>query len=263
MTGVHYFPLDITQPGALASLGKLRFDYVVNLGGYIDHTLLQSGGGKVIHAHYDALVALIESIDRDSLRRFVQFGSSDEYGDASAPQSESLRESPISPYSAAKVAATHLVQMLHKSEGFPGVVLRPFLTYGPGQDQRRFLPQLIQGCLDGRAFPVSAGVQLRDFCYIDDAVEAVFRSLECDAACGRVFNIASGEARTIRSVVETVVRLVGSGTPQFGAIAFRPGESMALYADVGLARQMLGWEATTAFEEGVAATIAWMKSCPP
>ena len=263
VTGADYVALDMTNPGALSRLGVLNFDYVVNLGGYVDHMPIEAGGGRVIRAHFDALVTLIESLDRKRLRRFVQIGSSDEYGNAAAPQCENLRESPISPYSAAKVAATPLIQLPHQSEDFPGIVLRPFLTYGPGQDQRRFLPQLIQGCLDRRVFPVSEGAQLRDFCYVHDTVDAIFRSLECDNACGQIFNIASGEPRSIRSVIDSVVSLVGSGTPKFGAIAYRRGESMALYADVTLARTVLGWEAKTPFLEGVAETIAWMKSCPP
>lgn len=62
-----------------------------------------------------------------------------------------------------KVAATHFLQMLYRTENFPATILRLFLTYGPGQDGRRFLPQVITGCLEGRSFPASEGKQLRDF----------------------------------------------------------------------------------------------------
>ena len=79
------------------------------------------------------------------------------------PQCEELREQPISPYSLAKVASTHFLQMLQRTEGFPAVVLRLFLTYGPHQDNRRFLPQIIQACLRDDEFAVSDGHQLRDF----------------------------------------------------------------------------------------------------
>ena len=71
--------------------------------------------------------------------RFVQIGSSDEYGNIKAPQHEESREHPISPYSIGKLASTQFLQMLHRTEGFPAVILRPFLIYGPGQDNKRFI----------------------------------------------------------------------------------------------------------------------------
>ena len=127
--------------------------------------------------HFTALQNLLEVIPRGKLKRFVQIGSSDEYGNASAPQHETLREQPISPYSLAKVASTHFLQMLHLTENFPAVTLRLFLTYGPGQDTGRFLPQIIRGCLADLTFPTSAGKQLRDFCYLDDTVRAILQAL--------------------------------------------------------------------------------------
>lgn len=261
--GVRYVCADLMQPGAAAALGDNGYDYIVNLGGYVDHTLFGNGGRRLVRAHFDGLLDLLEFVDRKAVRRFVQVGSSDEYGDVPAPQREDQRERPISPYSLGKVAATHFLQMLHRTEGFPAVTLRLFLTYGPGQDERRFLPQIIRGCLEGREFPVSEGGQLRDFCYVADTVEAIFRCFDRDVADGRVLNIASGQPRSIREMIESMVRLIGAGRPLFGAISYRPGENMALYADIGAARETLGWSPATSLDEGLSATIAWMRSCLP
>lgn len=262
LAGARYVAADLTRAESLASLGDGRFDYVINLGGYIDHALFGNGGRGLIRAHFDGLLSLLEYLDRSVIRRFVQIGSSDEYGDGPPPQQEDQRERPISPYSLAKVAATHFLQMQHRTEGFPAVTLRLFLTYGPGQDERRFLPQIIRGCLESREFPVSAGEQLRDFCYVDDTVDAIFRCFECEGANGRVFNIASGHPRTIREMIERTVALVGAGRPQFGRIPYRPGENMALYADINAAREVLGWTPRIPLDTGLTATIEWMRTCP-
>ena len=69
---------------------------------------------------------LIDCLDKERLKGFVQIGSSDEYGNALSPQRETMREMPISPYSFAKAAASHFIQMLSHTEGSPGVVLRFF-----------------------------------------------------------------------------------------------------------------------------------------
>jgi len=89
--------------------------------------LYSEGGRKHLEEHFTSLKNLIEILPRDHLKAFIQIGSSDEYGNAPAPQHEGLRESPISPYSIGKVAATHFLQMLHRTENFPATILRLFL----------------------------------------------------------------------------------------------------------------------------------------
>lgn len=250
---------DVRKQESLDRLRDFAFDYVFNLGGYIDHSPYRLGGREVIETHYVGVLNLLDFVFHSNLQAFVQVGSSDEYGNGLSPQSEDLREAPISPYSAAKVGATHLIQALSRTEGFPGVVVRLFLVYGPGQDDRRFLPQVIKGCLDGRTFATSLGKQLRDFCYVEDVIEALILSAVKPEARGHVINVASGEPITIREVVEKVVSIIGGGKPDFGTIPYRPGENMELYADISRARELLGWKASTTLEDGLRKTIVWYK----
>ena len=233
------------------------FDYVFNLGGYIDHSPYLEGGRNVIDVHYTGMLNLLNQVFTPTLKKFVQIGSSDEYGDNPSPQSENLREAPISPYSTAKVGATHLIQALSRTESLPGVVVRLFLVYGPGQDDRRFLPQIIKGCLGGETFPTSSGKQLRDFCYIEDVVEGLILAAVKPKVVGYVINLASGIPITIRSVVEKTVELIGNGHPAFGVYPYRSGENMKLYADVNLAQALLNWQATTSLGDGLVKTISW------
>lgn len=256
--GVEVLKLDLgDREGVGRMLNGRDFDYVVNCSGYIDHSPYAAGGRRVLDAHFGGVLNLLEALDRRTLKAFVQLGSSDEYGDAPAPQRESDREAPIAPYSAAKVALTHLLQMLNRSEGFPAIVLRLFLVYGPGQDPARFLPQIIAGCIEGHDFPVSAGEQLRDFCYVDDAVGGILAALDAPGARGRVINLASGQPVRIRELIETVRAQIGRGKPLYGRVPYRAGENMALYADTTLARELLGWRAETSLADGLARTIAW------
>jgi len=235
------------------------FTHVINGSGYVDHTPFFRGGRQIIDQHFGGIVNMIEALDRSALQGFVHLGSSDEYGNAPAPQREDMRERPISPYSTAKVAAAHFVQMLARTEGFPGSIVRVFLSYGPGQALNRFFPQIIQGCLAGNSFPVSPGEQVRDFCFIDDVCEGIFAALETPASHGEIFNIASGEPVAIRSMIEMVRNLVGKGVPEFGKIAYRPGENMRLFADVQLAKKILGWSVRTSLEEGLRKTIQYYR----
>jgi len=255
--GVRYLHFDLTYFEVAKKYLDENFDYVVNLGGYINHQLFQDGGRALIKTHSNSLQDLVEFIPRQRLKRFVQIGSSDEYGNASAPQHEDQREQAISPYSLAKTASTHFLQMLYRTEKFPAVTLRLFLTYGPGQDSSRFLPQIIRGCLDDAIFPTSPGEQLRDFCYVDDTVRAILKALTQPKIEGNVFNVASGKAVSIRTVIEKVCELTGYGNPQYGLVSYRNGENMTLYANISKAKRILKWESSTSLDTGLKKTINW------
>ncbi|MCP4652310.1 MAG: NAD-dependent epimerase/dehydratase family protein [Candidatus Omnitrophica bacterium] len=257
---VEYITADLCDKPSLAKALKARaFDYVFNLGGYIDHTHYFKGGRRVIEAHLIGLMNLLDSIDWDRLKGFVQIGSSDEYGGLLAPQNEAMREMSISPYSFAKTAASHFIQMISKTEDFPGVVARFFLVYGPGQDDRRFLPQIIKACLNGEEFKTSEGKQLRDFCYVEDAVQALAQLALSNSAKGKIFNVGSGQAVTIREMVEKIVKITGKGTPLWGTYPYRKGENMQLYADTSLIKEKIGWQPQISLEEGLKRTVEFYK----
>mgnify|MGYP002883877865 CR=1 FL=1 len=257
---VRYLHFDISDRMQVKKNLNTDFDYVVNLGGYINHQLFNEGGRSLIENHFNALQNLLEFLPRSKLKRFVQIGSSDEYGSSLAPQDGDIREQAISPYALAKVACTHFLQMLHRTENFPAVILRLFLTYGPGQDSSRFLPQIIYGCLDNSEFPTTTGEQLRDFCYVKDTVRAILKALDVSNVEGEIFNIASGEPVSIRTMIDKVCGIIGNGKPQYGELNYRPGENMALYANLEKTEKYLDWKTKTSLEEGLKKTIEWFKN---
>ena len=253
---VNYIQVDITNANQLrAQLSKKNFHYVINLSGYIDHSTFLNGGVKVMSTHFGGVQNLLEVLDWSQLRRFVQIGSSDEYGSVPAPQNENIRESPISPYSLAKVSSTNLLQMLYRTEKLPIVVLRLFLVYGEGQKNNRFVPQIIKGCLLDEFFPTSKGEQLRDLCHVDDITDGILSVLENDKVNGEIINLASGIPVSIREVIETIQQYVGSGRPGYGKVAYRNGENMQLFADISKAKRILNWSPKIPLLEGIKKTI--------
>ena len=259
--GVNWIRADIADKLSLreALTDKSDFNYVVNCGGYINHAPFFQNGRNVLEAHFSGVMNLVEILDRSCLRSFVNIGSSDEYGNIPAPQKENDPASPISPYSMGKYATTAFLKMLAETESFPATTLRLFLVYGPGQDQKRFLPQIISGCLNNDSFPVSAGEQLRDFLYVEDLVDAVFATFNTDAARGQVLNIASGTAIPIKNMIEHIRLKIGAGEPQYGKVPYRPNENMALYADVSKAAAILNWRPATSPDKGLDETISYYK----
>ena len=109
-------------------------------------------------------------------------------------------------------------------------------------------------------FKTSEGKQLRDFCYIEDVVEAMLMAALSPDARGHIINIASGVPVSIREVVKKVVTMTGGGKPLWGSYPYREGENMELYADISLAKSLIGWEPNVAFEDGLKKTIDYYRT---
>lgn len=258
---VNYLVADVANFESLEKVLKYSsYSHVVNLGGYVKHSKYKEGGREVFDTHFIGVQNLVSLLDWSPLKSFVQIGSSDEYGDIPAPQSEDSSEKPISPYSAAKMAASMLLQMLYRTEQFPAVILRLFLVYGPGQEENRFVPQIIKGCILLKDFPVSKGEQLRDFCYIDDVVNGILEALTNPRAIGEVINIASGNPVKVKDVISQIRKLIGSGKPDYGALPYRACENMSLYGDISKAKKLLSWEPSTSLSDGILKSITYYKS---
>ena len=119
-----------------------------------------------------------------------------------------------------------------------------------------FIPATLFGLIKSgkvKALPPGVGT----FCYVEDVIHAIFLVLENDSVNGEVFNIASGQPLTIRSVVENVRDIIGKGEPCFGKVPYRLGENMCLYADTSKARHLLRWEPLQNMQDGLNKTIAW------
>lgn len=200
--------------------------------------------------------------DAGMVARFVHVGTCEEYGLSPAPFDESAREQPVTAYGASKLAATQLLQLLAKNHGFPAVILRPTLVYGPGQPADMFLPALAAALLSGQEFPMTAGEQTRDYLYVEDLVTAIVKALLAEVPVGAVINVGSGVPRLLKDVAELVANQIGkSAVPllRFGALEYRSGEMFDYRASLQRASQWLSWQAQMPLESGIAHTVAQVR----
>ena len=145
--------------------------------------------------------------------------------------------------------------MLYRTENFPFTVLRLFLTYGPGQGKKRFLPEIISKSLQNKKFSTSSGKQLRDVWFVDDTVRAIFAALTSKKANGEIFNVGSGIPVSIASVIKKVSSMIGKGKPEFGKIDQDASGNMALYANINKIKKKLHWSPKVSLREGLEITI--------
>ena len=179
-------------------------------------------------------------------------------GSVEEPRSVAPGHGAHSPYAAAKAASTTYATLFRDLWQLPITVLRLAMVYGPGDpNAERLLPHVVNGLLCGTPPRLSSGSRGIDWLYIDDAVDAFVAASTSPGATGAVIDIGSGTALTIRETVERVVAFAGSAvSPLFGAVADR-AQDRTHVADIGPARELLGWQARVCLDEGLRRTIAW------
>jgi len=251
---VKYLIVDISNKNILKKkLEKIKkkYNFIVNLGGYVDH----SNTKKTYNSHYLGCKNIAETFKENNLTSFVQIGSSSEYGAKNSPQKENSKCKPKSIYGKSKLLATSYLINLFKKKNFPVVILRLYQVYGPKQDFNRFIPIVINGCLNNKKFDCSEGKQYRDFLYIDDVVQAIIFSLKKKTALGEIINIGSGHPKKIKVLIKKIKKLSRGGEPQYGKIKLRRDEILKIYPSISKASKILKWRPKIKFEIGLRKTI--------
>ena len=254
-----YIFADFTKIDALKKKIKLDFDYIVNLGGYIDHSNEKKKNLKILNNHFYSTVNLI-SLNKKKIKKYLHIGSSDEYGQNKSPVRETFREDPRSTYALAKSMSSNLLLSLYKEKKFPATIIRLFLVYGPNQKRDRLIPYVIFNSLKGKPINLSKGNQLRDFCYIDDVIDAIILCLKSKKANGHIFNVGSGKPITVKDIVKKIVTITGNGNLRFNKKITKKKENLQLYPSIKKIRSKIGWKQKTSLDIGLKKTINFYKN---
>jgi len=253
---VEYIICDIGKFGNLKkTIPKRNFDYVVNLGGHVDH----SKKLKVFKSHYLGCKNLADYFCNKKITSFVQIGSGLEYGNNSKPHKEIFKCKPKSHYAMAKYKATKYLINLFNKQNFPVTILRLYQAYGPHQDNNRLIPQVINNSLQDKKFNCTEGKQIRDFIYIEDLIFIIFRIFETKKARGEIFNIGSGEKIKIKNLISKIVKFCKLGTPIYGAIKMREDESMFMCPNLIKIKKILKYKKKFSINKGLKKTINFYK----
>lgn len=210
---------------------------------------------------------VLEASRRAGVRRFVQVSTSEVYG---TPESLPIREThPIqaqSPYAASKAAADQLALSFYRSFGLPVTVLRPFNTYGPRQSARAVLPTILRQLLSGRS-EVRLGRldPRRDLTYVADTVDGLVRAATAAGVDGETIQLGSGRAESVGELLDLSASILGieaSAVQEDARLRPDASEVLVLQSDPAKARELLAWEPRTSLEEGIRATIDWLRAHP-
>lgn len=245
----------------------------------VDFVLHQAALGSVPRSIKDPLTSHLVNVDgtlhlllaaRDAgVKRFVYASSSSVYGDhPGLPKVEGAIGTPLSPYAVTKRTGELYADVFQRSYGLETVGLRYFNVFGRRQDPNgpyaAVMPRWIDAMLAGRPCEIYGdGETSRDFCYVDNAVQANIRAaLAPSESTGAVYNVAYGERTTLTELfflLRDGLRALGHDVVQDEPVYrdFRPGDVRHSLADISAAREKLGYAPTHSVREGLTETLAW------
>jgi nucleoside-diphosphate-sugar epimerase len=246
---------DITSPATLKGIGK-NIDIVFHLAAISNVDASIRDPVITLSTNTFGTANLLEESRISDVKKFVYISSAHVYGVPQyLPVDEAHPVVPREPYAASKIASEQIVQAYANAYGLDYGILRPFNVFGAGQDTSFLIPGVISQAMKDGAIRVGNTDPTRDFLYVDDCVNGFL----CVAERGTgIYNIGSGEDRSIASVVEKIRDLVNPG------IAIEIDENRKRAGKVEIPRMLadisrlkgLGWTPAVGFDEGLARTVA-------
>ncbi|HEV3069908.1 MAG TPA: NAD(P)-dependent oxidoreductase [Solirubrobacteraceae bacterium] len=231
----------------------------------LPHTLTE-----VNNALYNAVIraALEEEVER-----FTYVSSSMVFERATEfPTTEAHLPScptPQSAYGFSKLTGEVYCRAAHEEHGLPFTICRPFNAYGPGEvpDSEpgiaHAVPDLIKKVLGGQR-PLQifgSGEQTRTLTHVDDIADGIVTAMGSSAGLNQDFNISASEELTVAEIARIVWKACGEDPEQF-ALKHLPSFTVDVvrrWPSVAKAKELLGWEAQIGVEEGIAATVQWLR----
>jgi len=246
----------------------------------VDYVLHQAALGSVTRSLTNPLATNATNVDgflnmlvaaRDAgVKRFVYAASSSTYGDHEAlPKVEERIGRPLSPYAVSKLVNELYAEVFARCYALPSIGLRYFNVFGARQDPEgayaAVIPRWTRAMLLGEPVTVNGdGETSRDFCFVDNAVQANLLAATTDdpAAVNQVYNVAVDDRTSLKRLFEILRTVLAEFRPAVEEVRpeygdFRPGDVRHSQADIGKARRLLGYLPSHRLEEGVRVAMPW------
>lgn len=258
---------DVRDSFAMSYLLKDK-DFLFNLAGQTSHMDSMTDPQTDLDINAGAQLSILEACRKVNPSIKIVFASTRQlYGKPEyLPVDEMHPVRPVDVNGINKLSGEWYHLLYNNVYGIKACALRLTNTYGPGmrvKDARQtFLGIWIRLLLDGKPIKVFGdGMQLRDFNYVDDCVEALLLAGENDIANGKIYNLGSNEVIGLKALAEMMVDIHEGGDMEI--VPFPPDRKAIdigdYFGDFSLITKELGWKPTVHLREGIKRTLAYYK----
>jgi nucleoside-diphosphate-sugar epimerase len=210
-------------------------------------------------------VMMLDAARRSAVKRLVFAASSSAYGDTpTLPKREDMPPCPLSPYAVSKLAAEQYLRVFSSVYGIETLGLRYFNVFGPRQrpdgPYAAAIPRFIWAALRGEPITVYGdGENTRDFCYIQNAVDANLQAANATRSWrGEIANVAGGRDVCLNDLIARIGQLLGRELSVVH-VEPRPGDVRHSLADISRATVLFGYTPRVRWEAGLPETITFLR----
>ena len=205
---------------------------------------------------------LLELCKKYGAKKFLQASSSSVYGNnKKVPFKETdIVDFAVSPYAATKKSGEIIGHVYHKLYNIDMIQLRFFTVYGPKQRPDLAIHKFTKMVLAGEPIPFYGdGNTKRDYTYIDDIVDGILKSIDYlfkNQDVYEIFNLGESHVVSLKEMVETVEKVLGKKAV-LDKQPMQLGDVEKTYADISKAKEILGYDPKTNFEDGIKKFVEW------
>ena len=204
---------------------------------------------------------LLDAARRHAVGRFLHVSTDEVYGSIeTGAWTEDSCLAPNSPYSASKAASDLLALAYHRTYGLDIVVTRCSNNYGHYQFPEKVIPLFVTNLLDGLRVPLYGdGGNIRDWVHVSDhclGIQLVLRS----GRAGGVYHIGGGTELTNKELTARLLEACGAGWEMVEHVTDRKGHDRRYSLGIAKIQEELGYAPQVAFDDGIAATVAWYRA---
>lgn len=241
-------------------------DFVFHLAGQVCHLMSLSNPFPDISINITGTAIVMEALRKYNPEATVVYtGTRGQYGSSvSLPVNEEAPTNPKGIYEISNLTAEKIIKVYNDVHRIPSVLLRLSNIYGPRSQMlhSRFgvCNWFIRLAMDNDAIQVFGdGSILRDFCHVDDTVDAIMMSAVTKEAYGEIFNVGQDIPVSFLELVKTIIDVAKRGSWQYAEFsaerkAQEPGD---FYSDITKIERIVGWRPQISLEDGIASTIEY------
>jgi dTDP-glucose 4,6-dehydratase len=234
-------------------------DAIVNLAAesHVDRSIMAAG--EFVTTDVLGTYTLLEAVREFRIPRALFVSTDEVYGSIERGAfAETAPLNPSNPYSASKAGADLLAFSYWKTYRLPVIITRSSNNFGPHQYPEKVIPLFITNALEDQPLPLYGdGKNVRDWLYVLDHVAALDLLLHSGAE-GEVYNVGGGAAVENIVLTRKILQLLGKPESLIRPVKDRPGHDRRYALDQSKLRA-LGWRPVHAFDEALAATVAWYR----
>ncbi len=256
---IEFVTVDITDVSAVTEIFRAkRPDCVFHLAAYGVNSEDQDAAAA-IRVNVLGTVNVLEAMNKTSCQKIVCMGSGAEYGNAEGKISETRILNPVNIYGSTKAAGTLIAHQYAAEHGIGIVTLRPFGIFGEAEPPHKLICYAILTMLKGDEIELTSCEQSRDYCYVENIVDALIGCMSNESIDNEVFNVGSGISMPLRYYIEKIRGIINPECSiTYGRLPQR-NEAWSPAPDTSKIRSTLGWRPRYSLDEALQRTVEWYR----